>query len=212
MITRVFTRTIKSPQTVSLKQKTKQKVAHLSFFLSFLFLRCKRMIQSSNTAAEDAPLLANNEHHLINQPRYHSSNDDRLHYEEQQPPRIKGPAGDRSWVKTHKMRLFFISIILVILFVLSILADALKAASFSYNDINTIISFGDSYTTRYLDMESLSYLCRNCTSAGGPNWVIYLTDSTGWLSFDFAYNSAPVNNSIVNQVSIYLLMIICFID
>ncbi|KAL0145690.1 carbohydrate esterase family 16 protein [Mucor lusitanicus] len=51
-------------------------------------------------------------------------------------------------------------------------------------------------------MDSLTYACRNCTSAGGPNWVIYLTDSTQWISWDFAYNSAPVNNSIVNQVVI----------
>ncbi|KAG2201341.1 hypothetical protein INT47_001429 [Mucor saturninus] len=71
--------------------------------------------------------------------------------------------------------------------------------SFNYDKINTIISFGDSYTTRYLDMKSLSYACRNCTSAGGPNWVIYLTDTTNWISWDFAYNSAPINNSIVNQ-------------
>ncbi|KAF1807279.1 hypothetical protein FB192DRAFT_1273039 [Mucor lusitanicus] len=75
-----------------------------------------------------------------------------------------------------------------------------SSPSFLYRDINTIISFGDSYTTRYLDMDSLTYACRNCTSAGGPNWVIYLTDSTQWISWDFAYNSAPVNNSIVNQV------------
>ncbi|KAI8977164.1 GDSL-like Lipase/Acylhydrolase-domain-containing protein [Mycotypha africana] len=71
---------------------------------------------------------------------------------------------------------------------------------FQYDKINTLISFGDSYTTRYLDMDSLTYACRTCTSAGGPNWVIYLTDETQWISWDFAYNSAPVNNSIVHQV------------
>ncbi|KAI8095120.1 uncharacterized protein B0P05DRAFT_524787 [Gilbertella persicaria] len=72
---------------------------------------------------------------------------------------------------------------------------------FDYNKINTIISFGDSYTTRYLDMDSLTYACRNCTSAGGPNWVVYLTDTTEWISWNFAYNSAPVSNHLVNQTS-----------
>ncbi|KAI8077003.1 hypothetical protein BDF21DRAFT_341823 [Thamnidium elegans] len=75
---------------------------------------------------------------------------------------------------------------------------------FEFDRINTVISFGDSYTTRYLNMDSLTYACRNCTSAGGPNWVIYLTDATRWVSWDFAYNSAPVNNSIVKQVYIFI--------
>ncbi|KAI8390244.1 hypothetical protein BD560DRAFT_380374 [Blakeslea trispora] len=70
---------------------------------------------------------------------------------------------------------------------------------FDYDRINTIISFGDSYTTRYLDMDTLTYACRNCTSAGGPNWVVYLTDINQWISWDFAYNSAPVNNTLVHQ-------------
>jgi hypothetical protein len=160
------------------------------------------MIQSYNTAEaeENTSLLNKDDHHLINEPRYYGNNNDNLHYEEEQRTRIKGSKGDHSWTKTHKMHLFFTLIVFIILFVLCALTHPLQNALFSYKDINTIISFGDSYTTRYLDMDSLSYACRNCTSAGGPNWVIYLTDATGWFSFDFAYNSAPVNNSLVNQV------------
>ncbi|KAI8637125.1 hypothetical protein BD408DRAFT_437259 [Parasitella parasitica] len=100
------------------------------------------------------------------------------------------------------MCLFFTLLAFSAIYLVCVLAQPIISPSpaFSYRNINTIVSFGDSYTTRYLDVDSLTYACRNCTSAGGPNWVIYLTDSTQWISWDFAYNSAPVNNSIVNQV------------
>ncbi|KAL9541172.1 hypothetical protein PS6_010424 [Mucor atramentarius] len=99
------------------------------------------------------------------------------------------------------MYLFFTLLAFSVIYIACVLTQPIahSSPSFLYKDINTIISFGDSYTTRYLDMDSLTYACRNCTSAGGPNWVIYLTDSTQWISWDFAYNSAPVNNSIVDQ-------------
>lgn len=98
-----------------------------------------------------------------------------------------------------KMSSFFLVLISSVIMIYFVFAKPLQPL-FDYENINTIISFGDSYSTRYLDMNSLTYACRNCTSAGGPNWVIYLTDATNWVSWDFAYNSAPVNNSIVNQV------------
>ncbi|KAI9480605.1 MAG: hypothetical protein EXX96DRAFT_563475 [Benjaminiella poitrasii] len=113
---------------------------------------------------------------------------------------IKGDKNSRR--KNYKMQVLllfsFLGIITVVL--TKPVHKKRSGFSFDYETINTIISFGDSYTTRYLDMDSLNYACRNCTSAGGPNWVIYLTDTTKWISWDFAYNSAPVNNSFVNQV------------
>lgn len=88
---------------------------------------------------------------------------------------------------------------LTLLFVVCVWVKPFMASSFDFNHINTIISFGDSYTTRFLDMDTLTYACRNCTSAGGPNWVVYLSETNDWVSWDFAYNSAPVNNTLVHQ-------------
>ncbi|KAI9315203.1 GDSL lipase/esterase [Dichotomocladium elegans] len=70
------------------------------------------------------------------------------------------------------------------------------------NRIRTMFSFGDSYTTLYLNTKTMSYACRNCTSAGGPNWVEYLTDAYPMIQYwDFAYNSAPVLSPLVGQTS-----------
>ncbi|KAI9251644.1 hypothetical protein EDC94DRAFT_621698 [Helicostylum pulchrum] len=115
------------------------------------------------------------------------------------PYKRRGKPEDQPLTKVQKMHLF----LLVLTFLSTCVYVALTKSlykPFEFDRINTINSFGDSYTTRYLNMDSLTYACRNCTSAGGPNWVIYLTDATRWVSWDFAYNSAPVNNSIVKQV------------
>ncbi|CEP07648.1 hypothetical protein [Parasitella parasitica] len=120
---------------------------------------------------------------------------------QQQETTIKGKTGDES-SRFRKMYLFFILLTFSAIYLVCAFAQPIISPSprFAFRNINTIVSFGDSYTTRYLDVDSLTYACRNCTSAGGPNWVIYLTDSTQWISWDFAYNSAPVNNSIVPTV------------
>jgi hypothetical protein len=71
---------------------------------------------------------------------------------------------------------------------------------FNINDINTLVTFGDSYTTQFFDTTTLQYACKNCTSAGGPNWVEYLAHNQNWIYWNFAYNSAPINNTLVEQV------------
>lgn len=168
------------------------------------------MVWSSKSNAHQILLPRNHDNHLIG--NYSNlSHDGNLHrstqqQEQQQGRVIKGSTGDQS-KKFNKMYLFFTLLAFPVIYVVCVFTQPIISPppSFLYQDINTIISFGDSYTTRYLDMDSLTYACRNCTSAGGPNWVIYLTDSTQWISWDFAYNSAPVNNSIVDQVSDYYI-------
>jgi hypothetical protein len=71
---------------------------------------------------------------------------------------------------------------------------------FNINDINTLVTFGDSYTTQFFDTTTLQYACKNCTSAGGPNWVEYLAHNQNWTYWNFAYNSAPINNTLAEQV------------
>ncbi|KAG1047508.1 hypothetical protein G6F43_010044 [Rhizopus delemar] len=90
---------------------------------------------------------------------------------------------------------------MLILGLLFLLLSALtsSAQSYRFEDINTIISFGDSYTTRYIDLSNLTYACRNCTSAGAPNWVVYIEDDTDWVSWDFAASGAPLNNALVHK-------------
>lgn len=90
-------------------------------------------------------------------------------------------------------------LILGLLFLLLIVLTS-SAQSYRFEDINTIISFGDSYTTRYIDLSNLTYACRNCTSAGAPNWVVYIEDDTDWVSWDFAASGAPLNNALVHKV------------
>ncbi|EIE85305.1 hypothetical protein RO3G_10015 [Rhizopus delemar RA 99-880] len=91
---------------------------------------------------------------------------------------------------------------MLILGLLFLLLSALtsSAQSYRFEDINTIISFGDSYTTRYIDLSNLTYACRNCTSAGAPNWVVYIEDDTDWVSWDFAASGAPLNNALVHKI------------
>lgn len=87
---------------------------------------------------------------------------------------------------------------LIALFAVALLAapsDGLKSS-----DINTLISFGDSYTTRNINLNNLTYQCRDCTSAGGPNWVTYLTEAEEWISWDFAMGGAPLNDTLVHKV------------
>ncbi|KAG1186801.1 hypothetical protein G6F35_014575 [Rhizopus arrhizus] len=62
-----------------------------------------------------------------------------------------------------------------------------------------MISFGDSYTMRNINLTDLTYMCRDCTSAGGPNYVVYLEDYTKWVSWDLAFGGAPVNNALVHK-------------
>ncbi|KAI7895994.1 uncharacterized protein EV154DRAFT_493125 [Mucor mucedo] len=150
-----------------------------------------------SSSAERNPILKD-----VGQQVIYYGGDDGLHETEEETVQLnvyKRSLGERYFFKyIKKMHLFFLLVISLTVMVYMSFATPLPL-SFNYDKINTIISFGDSYTTRYLDMKSLSYACRNCTSAGGPNWVIYLTDTTNWISWDFAYNSAPINNNIVNQ-------------
>ncbi|CAO3625665.1 unnamed protein product [Mucor hiemalis] len=110
-------------------------------------------------------------------------------------------ARDKGFLKKYGKTPLLLSLIsLTLLFIVYVLVKPFTVVSnFDFNEINTIISFGDSYTTRFLDMNTLTYACRNCTSAGGPNWVVYLSETNDWVSWDFAYNSAPVNNTLVHQ-------------
>ncbi|KAI9354190.1 hypothetical protein BD770DRAFT_445193 [Pilaira anomala] len=155
------------------------------------------MVSSNNT--ERTRLL-----HDIEQPVSYVNHDESLHTTEEESVSAltnpyKGSVGEKkSLGKVKQIHLF----LLVLTFLSALVYAALmksSTSSFEFESINTVISFGDSYTTRYLNMDSLTYACRNCTSAGGPNWIVYLTDATGWISWDFAYNSAPVNNTIVKQ-------------
>ncbi|KAI9278831.1 hypothetical protein BDA99DRAFT_455807 [Phascolomyces articulosus] len=72
---------------------------------------------------------------------------------------------------------------------------------FDLNRIETLYSFGDSYTTQNLDLLSMTYACANCTSAGGRNWVEYLVDLHPMEYWNLAYNSAPISNNLVGQNS-----------
>ncbi|KAJ8655197.1 hypothetical protein O0I10_009065 [Lichtheimia ornata] len=67
------------------------------------------------------------------------------------------------------------------------------------NRLQTLFSFGDSYTTQNLDTITMSYACANCTSAGGPNWVEYLVEIHPMQYWNLAYNSAPISNNLVDQ-------------
>ena len=71
---------------------------------------------------------------------------------------------------------------------------------FDFNAIQTLYSFGDSYTTQNLDVLTMTYACPNCTSAGGRNWVEYLVDLHPMRYWNLAYNSAPISNAMVGQV------------
>ncbi|CEG68636.1 hypothetical protein RMATCC62417_04854 [Rhizopus microsporus] len=85
---------------------------------------------------------------------------------------------------------------------IALFAGVLLAApsdGFKSSDINTLISFGDSYTTRNINLSNLTYQCRDCTSAGGPNWVTYLTEAEEWISWDFAIGGAPLNDTLVHK-------------
>ncbi|KAG1452288.1 hypothetical protein G6F46_000149 [Rhizopus delemar] len=85
------------------------------------------------------------------------------------------------------------------LFLSSTLASPVAVQGFDFKGINTMISFGDSYTMRNINLTDLTYMCRDCTSAGGPNYVVYLEDYTKWVSWDLAFGGAPVNNALVHK-------------
>ncbi|KAI8377413.1 GDSL lipase/esterase [Radiomyces spectabilis] len=87
--------------------------------------------------------------------------------------------------------------ILISVLCLSLLASARN--HFSFDAVKHLVTFGDSYTTQYLDVSTLQYGCTNCTSAGGPNWVEYFSWSINITYWNLAYNSAPVSNAIVGQ-------------
>ncbi|ORY97232.1 SGNH hydrolase-type esterase domain-containing protein [Syncephalastrum racemosum] len=78
-------------------------------------------------------------------------------------------------------------------------AYAAPIAPFDFNNIRTLFTFGDSYTTQNLNTQTLSYACPNCTSAGGPNWVEYLVRLHPMQYWNLAYNSAPIENALVGQ-------------
>lgn len=96
---------------------------------------------------------------------------------------------------------FFSSVMLVFLTITCSLILACHGAPVSFlNRLQTLFSFGDSYTTQNLDTITMSYACANCTSAGGPNWVEYLVEIHPMQYWNLAYNSAPISNNLVDQV------------
>lgn len=102
----------------------------------------------------------------------------------------------------EERRSFFFSFVYMFILI-ALFAGALLAApsdGFKSSDINTLISFGDSYTTRSINLSNLTYQCRDCTSAGSPNWVTCLTEAEEWISWDFAMGGAPLNDMLVHKV------------
>ncbi|KAI9299810.1 hypothetical protein BJ944DRAFT_276367, partial [Cunninghamella echinulata] len=82
----------------------------------------------------------------------------------------------------------------------SLLAFPLLKPKGILNGITTLFTFGDSYSTQYLNLATLTYPNPNNTSAtNGYNWVHYFTTSNNMTDWDLAYNSAPIDNSIVKQ-------------
>jgi hypothetical protein len=76
-----------------------------------------------------------------------------------------------------------------------------KSTAFDLEKMTTLFSFGDSYTTEYLDLPTMSYPDHDKTSStNGANWVYYLTQAENLTNWDLAYNSAPIQNELVNQV------------
>ncbi|ORX43993.1 hypothetical protein DM01DRAFT_1340549 [Hesseltinella vesiculosa] len=60
--------------------------------------------------------------------------------------------------------------------------------------------FGDSYSTKYLDVHTMKYADPDqMSSTNGLNWVDYFTQQTRLEAWDLAYNSAPVSNALVHQ-------------
>ncbi|KAI8096485.1 GDSL lipase/esterase [Halteromyces radiatus] len=75
-----------------------------------------------------------------------------------------------------------------------------RKQSFDLENIKTHFAFGDSYTTNYLDLPTMSYPdYNNVSSTNGRNWVNYFTQTLHLTKWDLAYNSAPVQNTLVNQ-------------
>ncbi|SAL95733.1 hypothetical protein [Absidia glauca] len=75
-----------------------------------------------------------------------------------------------------------------------------KSSTFDLEKMTTLFSFGDSYTTEYLDLPTMSYPDHdNVSSTNGANWVYYLTQAEDLTNWDLAYNSAPIQNELVNQ-------------
>ncbi|KAI8336241.1 GDSL lipase/esterase [Chlamydoabsidia padenii] len=85
------------------------------------------------------------------------------------------------------------------LFLLAMLCEA-SGLTLHQTSFQTLFSFGDSYTTQYLDLPSKTYPSYNdVSSTNGPNWVHYLTKAENWTDWDLAYNSAPIQNDLVHQ-------------
>lgn len=95
-----------------------------------------------------------------------------------------------------RMRLFLVKLTL-----LALVFNLCRSAPFNFTGIKTLFSFGDSYSTQNLNLTTLTYPCRDCTSAGGPNWIEYLVEMHPMKYWNFAYNSAPIANHLVGQAS-----------
>ncbi|KAI8339562.1 GDSL lipase/esterase [Chlamydoabsidia padenii] len=77
-----------------------------------------------------------------------------------------------------------------------------SSSSFDLEGITRLFSFGDSYTTEYLDLPTMTYPNHdNVSSTNGANWVYYFTQEEDLTNWDLAYNSAPIENTLVNQNS-----------
>lgn len=98
---------------------------------------------------------------------------------------------------------------LLYIFCLIIATVSCAPADFQWSRIETLFTFGDSYTTQNLDLATLKYPCAECTSAGGINWVEALVALQPSIKayWDLAYNSAPIANRLVGQVTQPLMMI-----
>ncbi|KAI8062633.1 GDSL lipase/esterase [Gongronella butleri] len=95
------------------------------------------------------------------------------------------------------------ALICIALFVLLGSARPVSLAArhaFELNGIKTLFVFGDSYSTKYLDLNSLSYPDPSqVSSTNGFNWVDYFTKEQNLTVWDIAYNSAPISDELVHQ-------------
>ncbi|CAO3598313.1 unnamed protein product [Absidia cylindrospora] len=74
--------------------------------------------------------------------------------------------------------------------------------SFDLTKMETLFSFGDSYTTEYLDLRTMKYPSSDdVSSTNGANWVHYFTETSKLKDWNLASNSAPIQNDLVNQTS-----------
>ncbi|CAO3598168.1 unnamed protein product [Absidia cylindrospora] len=104
------------------------------------------------------------------------------------------------------MYIIFLNIVILVLMIPGLMASVIfnqrSSSSFHLKKVDTLFSFGDSYTTEYLDLPTMTYPdFNNVSSTNGANWIHYFTEAEHLKNWDLAYNSAPIENSLVHQNS-----------